>query len=107
MQGYAQHTLKQVFNVHALDILAVSKSFGFDAPPKVQLKISLKNLKNQDQRRSKHGFDEENPYGNEKTNNHSTGGDDDSMNHLVEQGDQAQRAVQGKQKQQQSRQWSR
>lgn len=108
MQGYAQHTLKQVFNVHSLDILAVAKSFGFDAPPKVQLKISLKNLKNIDQRRNKHGFDEDNPYGNAESAPAAAGGDDDNMNQYVEKGAEAQRrAVSGNQKKQQSRQWSR
>ncbi len=71
MQAYAQHTLKNIFNVHALDVLAVSKSFGFDAPPKVHLKISLKTLQKSEKRaksQAMHGFSEDNPYGNGHTN---------------------------------------
>lgn len=40
VNAYAQHGLKEVFNVHALDMLAVAKSFGFTVPPKVQLRMS-------------------------------------------------------------------
>ena len=67
MQSYAQHSLKTVFNVHALDLTAVAKSFGFSVPPKVQLKISLKTLKTIDKKANsgggKHKFSEDNPYG--------------------------------------------
>ena len=37
VQSYAQHQLKQCFNVHVLNILHVAQSFGFEVPPKVQL----------------------------------------------------------------------
>jgi hypothetical protein len=37
MQAYAQHSLKEVFDVHALDMVNVAKSFGFTVPPKVHL----------------------------------------------------------------------
>ena len=33
--AYNSHQLKHIFNVHRLDLLAVAKSFGFSAPPKV------------------------------------------------------------------------
>jgi len=42
MQSYAQQALKDVFNVHSLDVMAVAKSFGFSVPPRVHLKIGLK-----------------------------------------------------------------
>lgn len=108
--GYAQHTLKSCFNVQALDVLAVSKSFGFDAPPKVHLKISLKTLKQTEKRAgkqadaaasSKNGFSEDNPYGNRaKAAQHS---EEDAAND--QRAHQAQQAV--TKKPQQSRQWSR
>ena len=107
--GYAQHTLKSCFNVQALDVLAVSKSFGFDAPPKVHLKISLKTLKQSEKRAgkqadaaaSKNGFSEDNPYGNRaKAAQHS---EEDAAND--QRAHQAQQAV--TKKPQQSRQWSR
>mmetsp|Transcript_6419 Transcript_6419/g.9062 ORF Transcript_6419/g.9062 Transcript_6419/m.9062 type:complete len:622 (+) Transcript_6419:130-1995(+) len=73
MQGYAQHKLKHIFDVHQLDMLKVAKSFGFTVPPKVHLKISLKKRlggrnKKQPQGKfgNKHGFSEEDPYGNRK-----------------------------------------
>ena len=34
--AYNSHQLKSIFNVHRLDLLAVAKSFGFTAPPKVR-----------------------------------------------------------------------
>jgi ATP-dependent RNA helicase DDX18/HAS1 len=33
--AYNSHQLKSIFNVHRLDLVAVAKSFGFSAPPKV------------------------------------------------------------------------
>ena len=39
LQAYASHSLKQIFNVNALDLQQVAKAFGFAAPPKVTLSI--------------------------------------------------------------------
>ena len=33
--SYNSHQLKNIFNVHTLDLTAVAKSFGFVVPPKV------------------------------------------------------------------------
>ena len=33
--SYNSHQLKAIFNVHALDLAAVGKSFGFIRPPRV------------------------------------------------------------------------
>lgn len=33
--AYNSHQLKEIFNVHTLDLQAVAKSFGFNCPPKV------------------------------------------------------------------------
>jgi len=113
MQGYAQHTLKSCFNVQALDVKAVARSFGFDAPPKVHLKISLKSLKSTDARAGKqqeaaaaggkHGFSEDNPYGRpaHKQQSKQSTEEDDANDARARQ---AQQAVT---KKQQSRQWSR
>ena len=35
--AYHSHQLKEVFNVHTLDLKAVARSFGFETPPKVRL----------------------------------------------------------------------
>ncbi len=35
--AYNSHQLKSIFNVHTLDLRAVSKSFGFTMPPRVSL----------------------------------------------------------------------
>lgn len=51
VQGYAQHTLRDVFNAQNLDLIGVSKSFGFSVPPKVSLQISLKSRPHIDMRR--------------------------------------------------------
>lgn len=34
MLAYNSHALKDIFNVHRLDIAAVARSFGFSAPPR-------------------------------------------------------------------------
>jgi ATP-dependent RNA helicase DDX18/HAS1 len=39
LQAYASHSMKDVFNVHELDIAAVAKSFGFSAPPRICLDV--------------------------------------------------------------------
>ena len=43
--AYNSHTLKDVYNVHALDLAAVGLSFGFSHPPKVQLNLESKASK--------------------------------------------------------------
>lgn len=34
--AYNSHSLKDIFNVHTLDLAAVAKSFGFQVPPRVR-----------------------------------------------------------------------
>ena len=33
--AYNSHQLKDIFNVHTLDLVSVAKSFGFSQPPRV------------------------------------------------------------------------
>ena len=84
--AYNSHTLKDVYNVHELNLASVALSFGFHRPPKVQLNLDSKaaNARKKigegggsrgrgaggsggsDYRRQKgtgHGFSAENPYG--------------------------------------------
>ena len=37
LQAYASHSLKQIFDVNALDLAKVGKAFGFTVPPNVNL----------------------------------------------------------------------
>ena len=37
--AYNSHQLKDIFNVHVLDLKAVATSFGFSAPPRVCLHL--------------------------------------------------------------------
>ncbi|CAN8070615.1 unnamed protein product [Agarophyton chilense] len=39
LQAYASHAMKDIFNVHGLDLNAVAASFCFDNPPRVNLNI--------------------------------------------------------------------
>ena len=39
IMAYASHQMKDTFNVHSLDQIAVAKGFGFAAPPKVNLHL--------------------------------------------------------------------
>jgi ATP-dependent RNA helicase DDX18/HAS1 len=34
--AYNSHSLKDIFNVHTLDLCAIAQSFGFTRPPKVR-----------------------------------------------------------------------
>ncbi|EFJ44723.1 hypothetical protein VOLCADRAFT_76220 [Volvox carteri f. nagariensis] len=37
--AYNSHSLKEIFNVHRLDLQAVARSFGFSVPPRVNLQL--------------------------------------------------------------------
>ncbi|KAL7500150.1 hypothetical protein ACHAWT_008633 [Skeletonema menzelii] len=43
--AYASHSLRDIFNVHELDLAAVGRAFGFTAPPRVDLAFSMKGSK--------------------------------------------------------------
>ena len=40
VRAYDSHSLKHIFDIHTLDLVAVARSFGFHAPPFVDLPIS-------------------------------------------------------------------
>jgi ATP-dependent RNA helicase DDX18/HAS1 len=73
--AYNSHQHKDTFDVHALDLKAVARSFGFAAPPRVNINIDSKAANTRraqktagqgaDYRRGKggHAFNAENPYG--------------------------------------------
>lgn len=63
IQGYAQETMKDVFDVHQLDLMMIAKSFGFVHPPAVNLKISLGGKKTRQRNAARNGFSSDNPYG--------------------------------------------
>ena len=54
IQAYASHSLRSVFDVHKLDLVKLAKSFGFSAPPRVdiQLASSMQRDKKQSGRRN-------------------------------------------------------
>lgn len=37
IQAYASYSLKQIFNVHNLDLAKVGKAFGFTVPPRINV----------------------------------------------------------------------
>ena len=106
LQSYAQHTLRSVFNVHALNVVEVAKSFGFEVPPKVQLKIGMKDKRKGQAgggsgEKGRHGFSEDDPYGESQQAGGGGGG---------ERGEGGDRDVRKGKKQKTnsgSRQWSR
>lgn len=65
--AYNSHSMKDIFNVHQLDLQAVAKSFCFSSPPKVNLNIDSGASKFRKKRRKieggRNGFSESNPYG--------------------------------------------
>ncbi|XP_065630114.1 DEAD-box ATP-dependent RNA helicase 27 [Quercus suber] len=72
--AYNSHSMKDIFDVHRLDLQAVAASFCFSNPPKVNLNIDSGASKFRRKMRkvegAKHGFSESNPYGRQG------GGDD-------------------------------
>ncbi|XP_028763649.1 DEAD-box ATP-dependent RNA helicase 27 [Neltuma alba] len=66
--AYNSHSMKDIFNVHRLDLQAVAASFCFSNPPKVSLGIDSNASKHRKKMRkiegSRHGFSDSNPYGN-------------------------------------------
>jgi ATP-dependent RNA helicase DDX18/HAS1 len=73
--AYASHSLRDIFDVHELDLAAVGRAFGFTAPPRVDLAFSmrgkaqrhkgqvLKGGKGKSGTGSGHSFSASNPYG--------------------------------------------
>ncbi|EAN32175.2 ATP-dependent RNA helicase HAS1 [Theileria parva strain Muguga] len=43
LHAYMSHSLKDIFNVHSLDLKRVAKAFGFSTPPKVDLNTKPSN----------------------------------------------------------------
>ncbi|XP_030493313.2 DEAD-box ATP-dependent RNA helicase 51 [Cannabis sativa] len=68
--AYNSHSMKDIFNVHRLDMQAVAASFCFSNPPKVNLNIDSNASKFRKTTRrvegSRNGFSRINPYGNRK-----------------------------------------
>jgi len=67
LQSYASYSLKKIFNVNALDLAKVAKSFGFAVPPRVNVSIgggtggagrSGKKRKHKDDNESEVDFEE-------------------------------------------------
>jgi ATP-dependent RNA helicase DDX18/HAS1 len=67
--AYNSHSMKDVFNVHRLDLVAVAKSFCFTSPPKVNLNIdsSASKFKKRKVEGTRNGFSPNNPYGRKKS----------------------------------------
>ncbi|XP_076925201.1 DEAD-box ATP-dependent RNA helicase 51-like [Bidens hawaiensis] len=63
--AYNSHSMKDIFNVHRLDMQAVAASFCFSNPPKVNLNIdsNASKFRQKSKGRSRNGFSESNPYG--------------------------------------------
>ncbi|KAL6552142.1 hypothetical protein OROGR_008296 [Orobanche gracilis] len=65
--AYNSHSMKDIFNVHRLDLQAVAASFCFTSPPIVNLNIGSNASKFRKKPRKtqggRHGFSNNNPYG--------------------------------------------
>ncbi|KAI3720125.1 hypothetical protein L6452_21035 [Arctium lappa] len=72
--AYNSHSMKDIFNVHRLDMQAVAASFCFSNPPKLNLNIDSNASKfrqktRKTEGRSRNGFSESNPYGRNRDDN--------------------------------------
>lgn len=54
LQAYASHSLRSVFDINALDLKKVAKSFGFAVPPKVDINLGA-SMKKPDASRRAYG----------------------------------------------------
>ncbi|RAL53391.1 hypothetical protein DM860_007063 [Cuscuta australis] len=64
--AYNSHSMKDIFNVHRLDLQAVAASFCFSSPPKVNLNIDSNASKFRKKRKTEgrsNGFSKDRPYG--------------------------------------------
>ncbi|GFZ05891.1 P-loop containing nucleoside triphosphate hydrolases superfamily protein [Actinidia rufa] len=68
--AYNSHSMKDIFNVHRLDLQTVAASFCFTSPPKINLNIDSSASKFRKKTRkvegSRNGFSESNPYGRQR-----------------------------------------
>ncbi|RRT57626.1 hypothetical protein B296_00028104 [Ensete ventricosum] len=68
--AYNSHSMKNVFNVHHLNLKDVASSFCFSTPPKVNLDLESSASKFRKKMRktdgSRHGISANNPYGKQK-----------------------------------------
>lgn len=55
LMAYASHSMRDVFNVHELDLLAVARAFGFTTPPRVDLAFSARGDKGKNEAGRKKG----------------------------------------------------
>ncbi|XP_026380977.1 ATP-dependent RNA helicase HAS1-like [Papaver somniferum] len=71
--AYNSHSMKDIFNVHKLDLQAVAASFCFSGPPKINLALDSNASKFRKKSRkvdgSRHGINRDNPYGKQKDDN--------------------------------------
>ncbi|CAE5967743.1 unnamed protein product [Arabidopsis arenosa] len=68
ISAYNSHSLKDIFNVHRLDLQEVAASFCFSAPPKVNLNIESRAGKvRKAKQQGRNGFSPYNPYGKSST----------------------------------------
>ncbi|CAN6445743.1 unnamed protein product [Victoria cruziana] len=71
VKAYASHSMKEVFNVHRLNLQDVAASFCFDSPPLINLNIdsnaSKFRKKMHKDKRNRHGISDLNPYGKRQT----------------------------------------
>ncbi|KAL7547897.1 hypothetical protein ACHAWF_011162 [Thalassiosira exigua] len=77
--AYTSHSLRDIFDVHELDLAAVGRAFGFTAPPRVDLAFSMKGKaqrhngqvlkggKGKSGTGSGHSFSASNPYGRKQS----------------------------------------
>ncbi|ETN45338.1 ATP-dependent RNA helicase has1 [Cyphellophora europaea CBS 101466] len=65
IQAYSSHSLRSVFDVHKLDLVKLAKSFGFSAPPRVDIQLgsSMQRDKKQQGRRNYGSQPKQNGHG--------------------------------------------
>ncbi|KAK8690770.1 hypothetical protein V6N13_074296 [Hibiscus sabdariffa] len=73
--AYNSHSMKDIFNVHRLDLQAVAASFCFSCPPKVNLNIDSNASKFRKKTGkvggARNNFSESNPYGRQRSEDDS------------------------------------
>lgn len=59
LQAYASYSLKKIFDINALDLAKVGKSFGFAVPPRVNINIGGGSGKSKTEKKRRRNEEEE------------------------------------------------
>jgi ATP-dependent RNA helicase DDX18/HAS1 len=80
LNAYASHSLRSVFDIQKLDLVKLARSFGFTAPPRVDITLGASMGKDKKQVQGRRSYGMQDPQGRRggggKMGNRRSGRDD-------------------------------